>query len=69
MAFLKARRGFSGQKVGYSLEMRAESYAQAESRVARFLMLGNPLLTGIVRERSLVLWQKMSACVAGERAE
>lgn len=63
MAFLKATRGFSGQRVGYSLEMRAQSYAQTKSGVARLLMLGNPFPTDRVLENSLVLWQKTSAHV------
>lgn len=45
MAFLKATRSFLGQRVGYSLETRAEPYAQTESGVARLLMLGNPFPT------------------------
>lgn len=71
MAFLKATRSFSGQRVGYSLETRAEPYAQTESGVARVLMLGNPFPIEIVLGNSLVLWQKLSAplCLADEPSE
>lgn len=66
MAFLKATKGFLGQKVGHSLETSAESCAQTETGVARLLMLRNPFPTSIVLEVSLVLWQR-GAPVSGRR--